>query len=397
MYGSLRPRYGKSSRRTEPFAARSGRSRAVLRHVGTTTTVIWLLLAPIQAFGVPADPDDLEDTTEETAEETAPEKTPSPDKSKAGLELLRKRILYASSTERRNAIRDLKRLSKDDQSGFYDDLVLIVKTDRDPAVREAALRFLAEQEVSTAAAKEAYIAGLDDPERNVKLEALKGIRRIRLKEAGERLARLVSESELTENDSVIHAAIRTLGSLEYESPEFTKRLLDALDSPETEMESRRSIILYAGAIKAVSMEKTLLDIANDPDADLVMRAYAANALGKTAAEDGGRASAESRERYKKAMHDVLDEIRSIRDSRQRARMNTLKQQAILALIRMGDDSVKEELRSAAQDDDANTRFRAIRYIGELKLKEYRDLVEYKAKYDQSPKVRKEAERVLKEL
>lgn len=375
----------------------------VFRYVGTLT--LMLLLAPIAlrpgpVFSDPVDPDGIEDEAPEEQPGKIiikPEKQESPEKRKEALSLLKNRILYSSSTDRRNAIRDLKRLKKDEQSDFYDDLVLIVKTDHDAAVRESALRFLAEEGVATSKAKEAYIAGLNDTERNVRLEALKGIRKIDLKEAGEKLAKLVSESELNENDPVIHAAIRTLGTLKYESPEFTKRLLDALDNPATEMESRRSILLYAGSIRAIEMEEKLLAIVANAEADLVMRSYAANSLGKMAAKDGGKAGSQSRDRYLKAMQAVLDEIRNIRDSRQRARMNMLKQQAILAMIRMGDDSVKEELRAAAQDDDANSRFRAIRYMGELKLKEYRDLVEFKSKHDESLKVRKEAERVLKEL
>jgi HEAT repeat protein len=205
----------------------------------------------------------------------------------------------------------------------------------------------------------------------------------------------VSESQLNENDAVIHTAIRTLGGLQYTSPGFTERMLEALDNPETDLESRRSILLYAGSVRNAQMQEKLLAIVADADADLVMRSYAANSLGKIAAKDNGMK--ENRERSIKAMQAVLDEIRNIRDSRQRARMNMLKQQAILALIRMGDDSVKDELRAAAQDDDASMRLRAIRYIGELKLKEYRNLVEFKSKHDESPKVRKEAERVLKEL
>jgi HEAT repeat protein len=377
----------------------------VLRHVGTPTLplITLLVLAAVMTtpvFSQPADPDgidSIEEESEEPPQKTTerPGKPESPEKRKEALSVLKNRILYSSSTDRRNAIRDLKLLKKEEQSSFYDDLVLIVKTDRDASVREAALRFLAEGAVATEKAKEAYLAGLDDTDRNVRLEALKGIRKIELKEAADRLARLVSESQLNENDAVIHTAIRTLGGLQYTSPGFTERLLEALDNPETDLESRRSILLYAGSVRNAQMQEKLLAIVADADADLVMRSYAANSLGKIAAKDNGMK--ENRERSIKAMQAVLDEIRNIRDSRQRARMNMLKQQAILALIRMGDDSVKDELRAAAQDDDASMRLRAIRYIGELKLKEYRNLVEFKSKHDESAKVRKEAERVLKEL
>jgi HEAT repeat protein len=377
----------------------------VLRHVGTPTLplITLLVLAAVMTtpvFSQPADPDgidSIEEESEEPPQKTTerPGKPESPEKRKEALSVLKNRILYSSSTDRRNAIRDLKLLKKEEQSSFYDDLVLIVKTDRDASVREAALRFLAEGAVATEKAKEAYLAGLDDTDRNVRLEALKGIRKIELKEAADRLARLVSESQLNENDAVIHTAIRTLGGLQYTSPGFTERLLEALDNPETDLESRRSILLYAGSVRNAQMQEKLLTIVADADADLVMRSYAANSLGKIAAKDNGMK--ENRERSIKAMQAVLDEIRNIRDSRQRARMNMLKQQAILALIRMGDDSVKDELQAAAQDDDASMRLRAIRYIGELKLKEYRNLVEFKSKHDESAKVRKEAERVLKEL
>jgi len=121
--------------------------------------MLLLALASIQPgpiFSDPADPDGIEDEEpEEQPEKTIekPGKQESPEKRKEALSLLKKRILYASSTDRRSAIRDLKRLKKDEQSDFYDDLVLIVKTDRDAAVRESALRFLAEGGVSTSKAK----------------------------------------------------------------------------------------------------------------------------------------------------------------------------------------------------------------------------------------------------
>ncbi|MBW7858031.1 MAG: hypothetical protein H3C43_07035, partial [Leptonema sp. (in: Bacteria)] len=344
---------------------------------------------------VPIDPDDIDDTEEQII--SKPQVQESTEKRTEALTLLKNRILYAASTERRNAIRDLRRFTKEEQAKFYPDLSTIVKTDKDIAVREAALRYLAEEGADTTEAKEAYRAGLDDAERNVKIEALKGIRKIEMKEAAPFLEKLISESELTENDSVIHAAIRTLGGLKYESTELTERFMKAIDDSATEAETKRSIVLYAGSVKSVSMKAKILELVEDQNQDITIRSYAANTLGKTAAIDGGTASSADREQFKKSLNQVLEEIREIRDGRGRARMNPLKQQSILALIRMGDDSVSGELQNAAQDDDAGTRLRAIRYIGELKLKQFKELVEFKSKHDDSPKVRKEAERVLKDL
>lgn len=343
----------------------------------------------------PDDPDEIDDTEEQPIQKPIIQE--SAEKRSEALTLLKQRILYAASTERRNAIRDLRRFSKDEQSKFYADLSTIVKTDKDTAVREAALRYLAEEAVNTSVAKEAYRAGLDDVDRNVKLEALKGIRKIEMKEAAPLLEKMILDSELTENDSVIHAAIRTLGGLKYESDSLSERFIRAIDDSTTEMETKRSIVLYAGSVKSTLMKNKILEVAQDQNQDLIIRSYAANALGKIAAISGGTASSADRDQFKKAMNQVLEEIREIRDGRGRARMNILKQQAILALIRMGDDSVSAELQNAAQDDDAGTRYRAIHYIGELKLKQFKELVEFKAKHDDSPKVRKEAERVLKDL
>lgn len=345
----------------------------------------------------PDDPDEKEEGDRAAPTRVDPAKRPATDpaKRKEALDHLRRRMEFSSSTDRRNAIRDVKRLAKDEQPSFFVLLVRMAKTDADIAVREAAMRLLAEEGVETPEGKEAYLAGLDDPDRNVRIEALKGIRRVSLKQADERLARLILESDLQKGDVVVHTAIRTVGHLGYQSPELVDRFLKALDDGTTELESRRAILLYAGAVRVGAMRERLVKILASPTDDLVMRSYAANALGKIAAKDGGTANGEDREAIRKGLQSALEEVRNMRDVRERTRFSMLKQQCILALIRMGDESMKAEIRAAAQDDDAGVRYRSVRYMGELKLTEYEELISFMAKHDESPRVRKEAERVLK--
>lgn len=363
-----------------------------------------LLVGASSLFAAPVDPDNPEEPEEKDEGDRSPGttrpdagKNPKVDPAKRGeaLEHLRRRIEFSSSTDRRNAIRDVKRLQAEEKAPFFKLLSLLAKTDTDMAVREAAMRLLAEEGVETAECKEAFLAGLDDVDRNVQIEALKGIRKISLKQADEKLARFVMQAEFKKNDAVVHTAIRTLGHLGYQSPELIERFLAALDDSGTEIESRRAILLYAGSVRAGAMRERLLKTLGSSTDDLVMRSYSANALGKMAAKEGGTATGEEREGIRKGLLAALEEVRNIRDVRERTRFSILKQQCILGLIRMGDDSMKGELRSGAQDDDAGVRLRSIRYMGELKLTEYRDLISYMAKHDENPRVRKEAERVLK--
>ncbi|MEQ8350186.1 MAG: HEAT repeat domain-containing protein [Leptospiraceae bacterium] len=323
-------------------------------------------------------------TTEESKKKPSEKETKKDPKKQARreeeLQLLKQQMLYAPSTERRQAIHQVERLEEEsEQKYFLDTLRKLALEDMDPLVREASVRLLAD--IKDSGSGPTFLKALEDDMRPVMREALRGIGRIELKTADTRIFELLKKEEFKENDNVTVGMIRTLAELESQiAADF---LAEVYARDDTNLEIQRAILLYYGNAEIEAKKKWLTDILTDKNEDIVSRSYAANALGKIK-------STESIEPLK----GVLKEIRDLRSSRERARHNSLKQQAILALIRLDDKSILPELKAAALDDDASVRLRAVKQIGQLKITEFRDMLEYKAKHEPSRSVKKAAQEAL---
>tara|TARA_B100001939_G_scaffold239196_1_gene206686 strand:+ start:203593 stop:204756 length:1164 start_codon:yes stop_codon:yes gene_type:complete len=314
---------------------------------------------------------------------TESEKKEDPDKAakrQEELDLLKQQMLFAPSTERRQAIHHVERLEKESEQQFFlDTLRKLALNDMDPLVREAAVRLLAD--IKDKGSGDTFLKALEDDTRPVMREALRGIARIELKSAEARIFELLKKEEFKENDNVTVGMIRTLAELE--SKIAADFLSEVYAKDDTNLEIQRSILLYYGNAEIATKKDWLTDILKDKNEDIVSRSYAANALGKIKSPDSVE-----------PLKGVLQEIRDLRSSRERARHNPLKQQAILALIRLDDKSILPELKAAALDDDATVRLRAVKQIGQLKIEEFREMLEYKAKHEPSRSVKKAAQEAL---
>ncbi|MBU42716.1 MAG: hypothetical protein CMN76_05820 [Spirochaetaceae bacterium] len=346
----------------------------------------------------PSNPD-KPSSAEKSTESNKPAETASPDgsnktngekpagsdeaiteKRQEELELLKQKMLYAPSTERRQAIHHVERLEKESERKFFLDILRkLALEDMDPLVREASVRLLAD--IKDEGSADTFLKALDDDMRPVMREALRGIGRIDLKSADARIFELLKKEEFKENDNVTVGMIRTLSDLE--SKIASDFLAEIYKKDDTNLEIQRAILLYYGNAEVDAKKAWLTEILTDKNEDIVSRSYAANALGKIKSKDSIE-----------PLKDVLKEIRDLRSSRERARHNPLKQQAILALIRLDDKSILPELKAAALDDDASVRLRAVKQIGQLKITEFRDMLEYKAKHEPSRSVKKAAQEAL---
>lgn len=310
----------------------------------------------------------------------APEDGNSDAERQKELNLLKQQMLFAPSTERRQAIHQVERLKKESEQEFFlETLRKLALEDMDPLVREASIRLLAD--IKDKGSADVFQKALDDDMRPVMREALRGLGRIEQKSSAQRIFELLQEEEFKENDNVTVGMIRTLADLE--SKIAADFLAGIYAKDDTNLEIQRAILLYYGNAKVEGRKDWLTEILKDKNEDIIARSYAANALGKIKSPDSVE-----------PLKDVLEEIRNLRSSRERARHNPLKQQAILALIRLDDKSILPELKAAALDDDASVRLRAVKQIGQLKIQEFRDMLEYKAKHEPSRSVKKAAQEAL---
>jgi hypothetical protein len=301
---------------------------------------------------------------------------------------LTNKIKYLNTTERLYAIKSLEKLTEEDKKRFYDLLADISLNDFDVVVKEKALAFLADEKANCEKCIESYKKNLFDGEEKVQLQALKGIENLQLKNLNEEIKEVLKKTDFKKNNLFANALLRTIGNLEYNQKEISEILLEKFKDEETDKELKRSIILYAGSSRNMDFKDLLLQIINEKDdEDVILKAYAVNSLGKLAQDID---KTEITEKLKKMYNDIL----SINSPKERTKYNPLKQQIILALIRLGDDSIKDELKKMALDDDANVRLKALEYIENLQLKDFKDLVEVKYKYDPSKSVKNKAKDIL---
>lgn len=93
---------------------------------------------------------------------------------------------------------------------------------------------------------------------------------------------------------------------------------------------------------------------------------------------------------KQPLHKLLERVDAETDVNKKRENFTLSLEIIATLVTLKDETVKYRLMQMARDDDERTRLRAIRRLGELKEKEFIDLLEYKKKYDTSTAVQRAA-------
>lgn len=302
-------------------------------------------------------------------------RTDKPDK----IETMRLKILHASSTERRNEIRKFKSLTPEDQAKLFPVILKLCTDDMDQLVRETALRIFTEMKEKKA--EPAFLAALKDKQEDVQLAGISGLREIESKKGGEPIYSLMKGLDPAKDVLRYTSAVRALGALEYKAD--IAGLIKTAEDSNTHEEIRRAIILYIGDVKAPEGREFLTKLAKNEEKEPDLRAYAANSLGRM--KDSSAIP---------VLKEILENIRNLKNPRDRARMSRLRFQSMVALMRLGDRSMVPEIMAAAKDDDPVVRLRAVRQLGEMRIPETKELLEFKAKYDDNPRVKKAAQQAL---
>ncbi len=303
-------------------------------------------------------------------------------------EILIKKIRYLNTAERIITIKSLEKLKEEDQKKFYDELANISLNDSDSLVRESALRFLAEKKTNCPLCIEAYKKNILDEEEKIQIQALRGIENLEIKDWEKEFLEIINKTDFSQNGIFVNALLRVLGKLKYNSLDISNAIKVKLNDQTTNSDVKKSIILYIGTSENQYLKDILFNYIDSENDDVYLRAYAINSIGKLSKH------LENKSEIITKLKAEFDKINKIINPQERIKFNPVKQQIIITLIRLGDDTVKDEFKKSALDDDANMRKKAIQYIGDLDLKEFIELVETKAKYDPSKSVREEAKKVL---
>lgn len=171
----------------------------------------------------------------------------------------------------------------------------------------------------------------------------------------------------------------------YKDSSLQPFLMEKLNAADTYADYRSGILKYLGETKPWSetTKSQVLKLYKDEAEPLTVRGSAAYALGKAEIAEA-----------KPILKETLTKIEALKSSDEKKRYTRFRMQIIASLILLKDNEVREILYAMARDDDELVRVRAIHQIGQLKIAESRELLEYKSKFDPSMKVQKEAKKAL---
>ncbi len=171
----------------------------------------------------------------------------------------------------------------------------------------------------------------------------------------------------------------------YKDKSLQAFLVEKLHTADTYTDYRSAILKYMGESAPWSAEEQtqILKLFSDEAESLTVRGAAAYALGKAQVGEA-----------RQALKAMLAKIDAMTDMDEKKKNNRFRLQLIYALILLKDNDVKEILFSMARDDDEIIRARAVHQLGKLEVKEARELLLYKSKYDPSLRVQKEAKKAL---
>lgn len=171
----------------------------------------------------------------------------------------------------------------------------------------------------------------------------------------------------------------------YKDSSLQPFLMEKLNAADTYADYRSGILKYLGETKPWSetTKSQVLKLYKDEAEPLTVRGSAAYALGKAEISEA-----------KPILKETLTKIEALKSSDEKKRYTRFRMQIIASLILLKDNEVREILYAMARDDDELVRVRAIHQIGQLKIAESRELLEYKSKFDPSMKVQKEAKKAL---
>ncbi|MCA9809093.1 MAG: hypothetical protein H7A21_19415 [Spirochaetales bacterium] len=300
----------------------------------------------------------------------------------AALDRLEAQIRYANSEQRKYAIGRVSALPEPERPRFVALVRETASGDLDPGVRQKCLMVLSELE--DAESLPVFLSALTDTNRDVVRAGLTGLSVLKKVETGGAVADFVRAEDFTENNQVLIQAIRLLMDLKY--TEISDFLDERMDDERTHPELQLSILLYYGGAGISGARERLRAVLGDEEAGVQSRAYAVNSLGKLGnTEDVA------------ALQEELGHIRDIPDANERARLSPLKLQLITALVRLGDETVADEILAAARDDSAMVRLRAVQQIVDARLTRARPMLEYMSEHDPSRSVKAAAARALEEL
>lgn len=316
--------------------------------------------------------------------EKEPEKT-TEEKKNEGPNLEERILLvlkYGTSMQVRDTIPKILKLEESKQKVFIPELKKLAES-RDVLLRRKLAEMIGKLKWSELDPLLAKL--LAAPEDEIFYAVVVSLQKKKIPEALPIMIEQIKEADFTKASNRVPDLLRLYGS--YEDNTLCEFLFEVMNKEDTYQEFQFGILKYFAKVKPVyqpsidfSMEKL-----KDEEEDLKVRAMAVYVLGQqkiaAAAED---------------LRNELKKIDEIADIDERRKYSQLRVNLIRSLTELEDENVISILIEMSRDDDEKVRLKAVEQLAELNLEKYRELIEYKAKYDPSLKVQKKAKSYIEE-
>ncbi len=318
---------------------------------------------------------------QEQAKKTSKEKEPAETDEKRS-EYILKTLEYGTQEERIKATAKISLISNSAaKAKVIKKLVETIKDESDPEFLVKAITLLGE--IKEKSAPPNLIEKLDHPAEEVRVAAAYALKNTDGISAKDKMVRILKEQRLEDSSNFIEALLSALG--QFNAREIIPFAKEALSSAKTSRGNKESLMLFLGKIQAREAKDILIKLYMDDDQDVMIRSLAVNAIARIGITE-----------CSPQIKEVIKTIESY-DMKKRKKYFTLHLYSVAALAKLGDADSIPKLIQALRSNNSDVRLKAIVLIKEFKDKRTIDILQYKMKYDQNPRVRTEAKKALEEM
>ena len=292
-------------------------------------------------------------------------------------------LKYADSETLRKNLYQVKNLKPDEQKLYIEELKELLKLS-DTLIKLKILELI--QTLSWGDLDNEVVVVLNSPiiesSNDIFFAALNAVETRKITAAYSIIHSIVEKNDFTKFNAKIPDSLRFLGSVKDNMGDF---LFQKLQDNQTISNYKTAILQYLIAIEYKPQPAVDYFISNVKDENLEIknRAMYAKAIGILQIESG-----------REVLKEEFNKIENFTSPDKKLEYRLLRLAILNALIRFKDESAEKIVVSLSRDDDPQTRIKSLQELADINLLKYRELIEYKAKYDPNGLVQKIAKGLL---
>ncbi|MCS6983961.1 MAG: hypothetical protein NZM25_02385 [Leptospiraceae bacterium] len=299
------------------------------------------------------------------------------------IERFRQILKYGNSQQVRETLVKLTRLSTDEQKSLLPELKELTQS-RDAQIQRRLVEAIGSFSFSDL--DEHLAVALGHPSDDVFFAACAAIEKKKPPSASMKIIEKIKEADFTQAGNKIADLLRSLAA--YQTSDLDSFLMEKLRDKNTYPDYRNQILRYFAVTKSKHPElpTVVKELSESEEESLTLRSYAVYAAGELGYRN-----------LKDLLLQILMKIDNITDSDEKKKHARLRLQLISALIKLEAENIDKLLFEMARDDDETVRLRAIRQLSQFPRENVKELLRFKASYDTSPRVQKEAQKILEKM